>query len=273
MRDRQVGSQDYEWKPVLFTCLSERDVKSTRAYTVNRRSDRVERIDFARLSSLGQVAFVGGERVEVVFERRSDDTYQLNFQLSQYVEGNGIGARLRLRGWAKFRYVAIGYSVGPKSRLAFRHVKVSNPCQGRWMNVVFSHGDLAYGMQNDWKHVPDAKIGDIRIYIRGEPECNTAFLDVEEFLCWRESQPKARQLRADTTDPRTEGGLNDLRAVSNDIYGYLRKKFSEPDILVRDFLERRRFPIPSGSSPIQLEWPQGQAQPIGLETNTTYRYS
>ena len=273
MRERQVGSQDYEWESVLLTCLSERDVKSTRAYTVNRRSERVERIDFTRLSSLGQVAFVGGERVEVVFERRSDDTYQLNFQLPQYVKGNGIGARLRLRGWAKFRYVAIGYSVGPKSRLAFRHVKVSNPCQGRWMNVVFGHGDLAYGMQNDWKHVPDAQIGDIRIYIRGEPECDTAFLDVEEFLCWREPQPKVRQLRADTIDPRTEGGLIDLCAVSNDIYGYLRKKFSEPDILVRDFLERRRFPIPSGPSPIQLEWPQGQAQPIGLETNTSYRYS
>ena len=49
MRERQVGSQDYEWESVLLTCLSERDVKSTRAYTVNRRSERVESYRFYKI--------------------------------------------------------------------------------------------------------------------------------------------------------------------------------------------------------------------------------
>ena len=273
MSRNQAGPPVRDWEPHLLNCLSERRVASARVYSVAVPAQSGDRITLTDLITNGQAALIGVERVEVVFTRRADNTYQLQFNLPKRMTANGVGARFRLRGWSHFRYVAIGYSVGPRLRTLFRHVKIPNPAKERWIDFVFCHGDLIYGIQNNWRRVPDFRIRDVRIYISGTPASDVACLDVEELLCCRERQFEPDEPIPDTINATPVTPVMDLPTLLEAVYGYLCGQFLQVEFLVKGFVENRRFPIPIGSSPVQLEWPPTQPYPKGYKTNMTYRYS
>jgi hypothetical protein len=47
---------------------------------------------------------------------------------------------------------------------------VPNPAQASWFDITIAHGDIGFGLQNNWEHPGSALIGDFRIDVRGEPK-------------------------------------------------------------------------------------------------------
>lgn len=196
-------------------------------------------------------------------------SYQLRYVLDEPKIASGVGIRLRLSAWKKIRYVGVGYTHLGK----FRHVKIVNPRRDQWFDFSIGHGDIAYGLQNDWSFPLPAEIGDIRLYISGEPLDAGGTVEISRMWCWNESlSPETLpagyalpiwQMNAAERAP-VKAGLLEI------IDRYLRKCFRNSDEQAVAFMRDGTCPL---YGDISLSWPVGMALPPDLEKVGTYRFS
>lgn len=193
-------------------------------------------------------------------------THQVAFVLPKEFLANGLAARVRLQGWNSIRYLAFGYTY----QSGFRHIKVANPAQGQWLTISLVHGDIAYGIQNDWEHPPPANVSDVRIYLRAEPHQGKGAVEVEHFVCWQEVDRPAGKRTSSTLPvaPPPRGRVSpDLLSV---LYGYLRRCFRHVDEQAEAFMQAGQCPLYGET---QLAWQLDQLLPDGLATVGTYAFS
>lgn len=185
------------------------------------------------------------------------DSYQLRLKLPEAVLSNGIGARIRLRGWQQISYIAVGYS-GPNG---FQNVMARNPAQDQWFDFSAGHGDLAWGWRHGWDHPDDAQAPDIRLYIKGTPG-EAAHLDVADMLLWREA-PLDGEALAGQDLPLPPRVLHAIRA-------YELKCFRNYQSQARAFMEEGKCPL---YGDVLLDWPADAVLPPALPETGTYQFS
>jgi hypothetical protein len=195
-------------------------------------------------------------------------SYQCNYRFPVPRAGYGVGARIRLSSWKAIRYLGIGYPHEGK----YRHVKIVNPRIDDWFDFSIGHGDLAFGLQNDWESPPLAIIEGIRFYISGEPEPDGAVMDIARMWCWDETSDVLEPARIRL--PIWPSKPSEWAPVSSElleiIYHYLSKCFRIADDQARAFMENGVCPLYGESS---LKWPMWSATPSDLHTVGTYRFS
>jgi len=193
-------------------------------------------------------------------------THQVAFILPNKSLANGLAARIRLCNWSSIRYIAFGYT----HQSGFRHIKVVNPAQGQWLTVSLVHGDIAYGIQNDWNQPPPAEIADVRIYLRAEPLPGGGTVEVEHFICWKEAD-RPTNAQATCTLPLVLPPKNqvspDLLSV---LYAYLRKCFRHVEEQAEAFMQNGQCPLYGET---RLDWQLDQVLPDNLATVGTYAFS
>lgn len=193
-------------------------------------------------------------------------THQVAFRLPKPMLANGLAARLRLQSWSAIRYLAFGYTY----QGVFRHIKVVNPAQGQWLTVSLVHGDIAYGLQNEWNHPPASEITDIRVYLRADAAQGVGTLEVAQFICWEEAERPATEPTTATLPlilPAQKPVSPDLLSV---LYGYLLKCFRQVQEQAAEFLKSGRCPLYGET---QLDWQLERALPDNLATVGTYAFS
>lgn len=193
-------------------------------------------------------------------------THQASFSLGEVVRANGIAAKIRLENWGNIRYLAFGYTFDGQ----FRHIKVVNPAQGQWITISLLHGDIAYGIQNNWEHPPPADVSDLRLYLRAEPLSGGATIEVENFVVWEELE----HLPQAPTSCALPWVLPERKPVSPDLlqvlYGYLRKCFRHFDAQAEEFIKSGICPLYGET---QREWSEDQPLPKELAAVGTYAFS
>lgn len=196
-------------------------------------------------------------------------SYQLRYLLPNRLVLSGIGLCLRLSGWKRIRYLGVGYT----HEGVYRHVKIVNPRRDQWFEFSIGHGDIAFGLQNDWDYPPPTEIGDIRLYISGEPSTEGGTIDVSRMWCWNEPTSDDT-LPAGYALPIWHPGSTEWAQGRPDILEiidrYLRKCFRSSDEQATAFMRDGLCPLYGERS---LHWPVGMALPPDLEKVGTYRFS
>lgn len=200
-----------------------------------------------------------------------EGTYQFRFKLPKSQLSNGVSARFRLHGWKSLRYVGVGYT----HQNVFRHVKITNAARDQWIDFSIGHGDIAFGLQNEWANPPATEINDIRIYLRGTPSDDGATLDVEKLWCWRETESKPETWfsnhRENKTCTQDVAPLTPVRPELLDIvYAYLNKCFRSSEAQAQLFLTGGCCPLYGETA---LVWPSEQVLPNDLDKVGTYQFS
>lgn len=210
------------------------------------------------------------KHIESTFQGE-DGTYQFRFKLPHPLICNGVSVRFRLRGWKSLRYIGVGYT----HENVFRHVKITNAARGHWVDFSIGHGDITFGLQNEWITPPATEIGDIRLYLRGAPDSDGAILDVEKLWCWRESESKPEEWFSSRRDDSTyTSGVATLAPVSKDllnvVHAYLKKCFRFAEVQAKTFLAEGSCPLYGETA---LMWQSEKALPNDLATVGTYQFS
>lgn len=226
--------------------------------------DRHTPMSACRLASNGECQTLP-DRAEAFFAAGAD-SHRMSFRLPEPLLSNGLSVRVRLSGWASIRYVSCGYSCDG----LFRHIKVPNPAQSRWFDITIGHGDIGFGLQNNWEHPGAAMIGDIRIDVRGEPLADGARIEVQGILCWEEEstvpQQPATCTRPPVLPPRTAMPAGWREAV----HAYLGKVFRHADDQARAFMTSGLCPLISAA---RLPWPPDTALPTDLAEVNSHVFS
>lgn len=194
------------------------------------------------------------------------NTHQIFFRLPTPVRSNGLSIRIRINNWNSFRYLAFGYT----HQNAFRHVKVVNPAQGEWINLTFGHGDIGFGLQNNWEHPPPVDVSDVRVYLRAEPGAGGAGVEVEHFICWEEESVAETSPSTCTRPLVLPERKPVLPALLDVLYGYFRKCFRNVQTQAHAYMTEGQCPLYGG---VQLPWCANEALPSGLSTVGTYAFS
>lgn len=185
----------------------------------------------------------------------SKDTHTVQYQFAQPVSGVGVNSLIRLRQWDDIRYVAIGYMDGS----TFRHIKAPNILTQTWVELGFTHQDIIWQLQNGEPPVSNVKIDNIRVFVKGTPSPQGAYLDIAELEVVAET---VCQLPLDQQALKPQ--LLDL------IYDYLKNNLRSYREDANILLHTARCPMPGGA---HLDWPLHSAKPQGLEAVNTYRFA
>lgn len=130
---------------------------STTVHTVdiNQPDYQWSGVDRIELEDNTATAYVNGKH----------NTYIVRCKLPATVKASGVAASIYLGDWQHIDYVAIGYS----QTLGFKHIKAKNIRQNAWVDMGFSHDDIIWQLQNGHQQTSDANIGDIKLFIKGDP--------------------------------------------------------------------------------------------------------
>lgn len=229
-----------------------RDILECRHYSVGNTAEPFSK---ERLFGCDDIT-LGSDHVTASYSGELG-SYQLQLKLPDAFLANGVGARIRLRGWQQINYIAIGYS----GTGGFEHVKASNPAQDQWFDFSVGHGDLAWGWQHGWDQPEDAKAPDIRLYIKGTPG-EAAHLDVTDMLLWREEALDEEAL--------TDQDLPLPPRVLHAIRSYELKCFRDYQSQARAFMEDGKCPLYGN---VLLDWPVDAVIPPALSETGTYQFS
>ena len=217
-----------------------------------------------RVTSNGEIQSLP-DRTEAFFAA-GGDSHRISFQLPKPLLSNGLSVRIRLSGWGSIRYVSCGYSCDG----LFRHIKVPNPAQASWFDITIGHGDIGFGLQNNWEHPGSALIGDIRIDVRGEPLANGARIEVQSLLCWEEESAVTPQPATCTRPPLLPPRTAMPPGWREAMHDYLGKVFRHADDQARAFMTSGLCPLMSGA---RLPWPPDTALPTDLADVNTHVFS
>ena len=182
--------------------------------------------------------------------------YQLKLAVPTPAESaNGLTVRYRIRDWSSIRYLAIGHTLDGQ----FRHIKIPNPAQGEWVVFSVAYGDIAYWLNNSARANEAESIGDIRLYVSGEPSQSGAWIEFEWGAVWHEEE----------MDP----GITVKAGANTELFNALTRYFarSNPDIFRQVDAFFRHGACPMVGKQL-LEWPIDQSIPNGLTESGTYRY-
>lgn len=221
---------------------------------------------FREFKTNGNASLEFGEQSLVAKFDKPGNTHQLKISLPTKHRGNGVYARIRLNEWKSIKYLAFGYT----HEETFRHIKVTNPAQRQWIIIHLQHGDIGYGLQNNWEHPSSTDFNDLRIYLRAEPMDNGASVELEHFVCWEEADNSATGPTSATLPLALPDRTLVPHGLLDVLYGYLRKCFRHVQTQAEEFLQSGRCPLYGET---QLEWPLHQALPDGLSTVGTYAFS
>lgn len=190
----------------------------------------------------------------------SAGTYQLRFKLRTRFHGNGLSIRFKTSEWQKLNYIGIGYTHENK----YRHIKVVNAARDQWVEVSIGHGDLAFGIQNNWETPDAADIQEIKIYFKGQPLEQGSTFSIESIACWKESIEPPKWLEVESNIPRLP------EALVTSLYSYLKKCFKFSSKQAQQYLTEGTCPLYGN---ISLDWPVTSTLPSELESVGTYRFS
>ncbi|MET4690770.1 heparinase II/III domain-containing protein [Sinorhizobium fredii] len=240
------------------SCLDDRDLLRCEHFSLSGGADS-QPIDTTRLHcGLGSVT-VEADHVAVVLGASGDGaaiSEQLRFTVPEAPQSNGFGLRVRLRGWEKISYIAIGHT----EEGIYRHAKATHPLQDEWFDFCIGFRDLAWGWRNGWSTPQERPISDVRFYIKGVPGRNAGF-DFSDVWLWQEADQPNLVFGADQPIP--------TEVVSN-LIDYQRACFPDYGRLARDFMKSGRCPLAGN---ILLDWPVDTPLPPKLHDNGTYQYS
>lgn len=197
----------------------------------------------------------GMQHVSACFEGGAG-SYQLRLVLAEKMRANGVGTRIRLRGWKRIDYIAVGYTLD-----GFQHVKAANPILDTWFDFVVGHNDLAWGWRNNWQRPDPCEISDIRLYIKGEPD-QSGFLDVTDMYAFLESDTPWGAFAA-SASPIPARTMYAVRA-------YHKKAFRTYEEQARGFMERGICPL---NGNINLEWPVEEPRPAEFMAASTHQFA
>jgi hypothetical protein len=245
--------------------LSERTLRAWHRIGFGLQPDaRHTPMSVCRLTGNGQIQSLP-DRAEAFFAA-GGDSHRMSFLLPVPLLSNGLSVRIRLSGWGSIRYVACGYSCDG----VFRHIKVLNPAQARWFDITIGHGDIGFGLQNNWEHPASAMIGDIRIDMRGEPLVGGARIEVQGLLCWEEESAVTPQPATCTRPPVLPPRAAMPAGWREAVHAYLGKVFRHADDQARAFMTSGLCPLMSGA---RLPWPPDAALPTDLADVNTHVFS
>ncbi|MCA1406543.1 heparinase II/III family protein [Ensifer sp. IC3342] len=240
------------------TCLGDRDLLRCEHFRVLADADS-QPLDTARLNCGPGSVTARGDHIGVDFAALGDGaviSQQLRFSVPEGLLSNGVGARVRLRGWEKISYIAIGHTEDG----TYYHAKATHPLQDEWFDFCVGLRDLAWGWRNGWNTPQERAISDVRFYIRGVPG-RDAGCDISDIWLWQEADQPDRVFGMDQPIPSE---------VVSKLIDYQRACFPDYMRLARDFMESGRCPLAGNTL---LDWPVGTPLPPQLQDNGTYQYS
>ncbi|MFV0492259.1 MAG: heparinase II/III family protein [Pseudorhodobacter sp.] len=237
-------------------CLSDRDLLRLDHFSLR---EGVEKLDPARLNAGTGRIVPHSNRVMVEFGTTEDAgsiSQQLRFSLPEARMANGMGLRLRIRGWKSISYIGIGHT----DENRYCHVKAGHPRQDHWFDFCVGFADLAWGWRNDWDHPEDRPVSDIRFYIKGVPGPE-AGLDITDFYLWQET-------------PEPDAIFGEEHRIPADVMqslsDYNRSYFPNAVNQMHSFMEEGKCPLIHDTL---INWRVADSRPDGLEGNNTYQYS
>lgn len=196
------------------------------------------------------------------------NTHQIRLSLPNPYVANGLSIRFKISGWQSLKYMAIGYD----SSEGYKHIKLANTAINQWVDFSFGYGDLAFGIQNDWQHVVDSTVCEVKIFFKGHPLPEGSELKVEEVICWRErTTPPPWSSGPDQIDPNQKSKISRLPAVFIEkLYAYFEQCFTHSEQQVQAYLAHGDCPL---SGDVSLAWPAEKKLPDRLQDTGTYRFS
>lgn len=200
------------------------------------------RCDFSLSEGVVKACFDGGE-----------DSYIVNFELSRSAMSVGVKANVLFNGWKKVQYVAIGYSTPS----GFRHLKIKNIRQDYWVSIGFTHHDIIWLLQNGAGENDPAEIGNIRLFIKGEPIRSGARVEIRQLQL--QLNPYSNALQTNESD---RGALQDV------LYEHLNHALRNYEANATAYMQTGNYPMPGNKL---LNWPKLQRLPTGLNKVSTYR--
>jgi hypothetical protein len=253
-----------------FTCmflekhLSDREVMAWKCYSTPGSEYKPDQENSIFPLEVGAVVtnglIVSNEKLLQVEFQGGQGPYQVRLNSSESMLANGIGLRFRLVGWQLLRYVAIGYTYEG----AFRHVKIANAVQEKWIDFSIGHQDIAFGLQNDWQRPAATKVVDCQIYVSGIPSDKGSCVNIDSCWFWQEAESSPVWA---TDRPATVSVPSPLQDI---MYRYLKKHFKTADVQAKSFMEVGNCPLYGG---IELSWPYTAPLPTDLNTINTSRFS
>lgn len=260
VRSRAIATRA-DLEPRGFVPRRERQLEAWKCYAIAPRGSPLE-----PAFPVPEQAFVTDGRVsrvddtlDVSFSGR-EAAYQIKLRMPSRLRGNGLSIVFRLRGWSSIRYAALGYT----HATAFRHVKIPNPVQGRWVEFSVGHDDLIFRNQNAGDRPPADWISDLRVYVRGRPDREGAHVDLASLSCWRESDGERPWLLE--WDPRN--GVS--QAVVDILLAFERKALHDYATAAKAFMRDGVCPLFHG---VSLAWDAFSTVPEELPTAGHYQFS
>jgi len=180
------------------------------------------------------------------------DSYQVQFKLPKSMNAKGLLLNFSMRNWESINYVAVGFSQGAN----FKHVKIENPSQTLNIPLDLLFDSLAWKIHQKESMV---KIDDIRIYIKGKPKSQTAFVQLHEI-----GVIESKLLDAEDENFRLSSDT--LFQVTN----YLEQIFPKFKTQTDSFITVGTCPLINN---VNINWDIDSVAPVNLESNNTLRYS
>lgn len=235
-------------------CLSDRDI-----LWLEHTKLAIDLFDLTRLNcGRGEVA-AEQNHVAVSFGNSGNGeaiSEQVHLRITEPRAVNGLGVRVRVRGWKSVSYIAIGYTQNG----TYQHVKARHARQDQWFDFCVGHQDIAWGWCNNWEAPEARNIRDVRFYIKGVPG-EEAGCDLSDAWIWQEKEYPQDIFGKDAPVP--EG-------VAVNLHEYQQAYFPNYTEQALHYMNEGLCPLDGN---VLLEWPVRDALPTKLHLNGTWQYS
>lgn len=196
------------------------------------------------------------------------EIHQVRFKLPPHTLVDGLNVKFRISDWSVLKYLAIGYGTDEN----FHHIKIVHPTRNKWVVFSLGYSDLAFGIQNDWKHPGTSEAQEVKFYFKGTPLPTGSTLEIEEIACWKESDDQPTWLTQfgviDSNGTRSISRLPEEFVCS--VYNYLGKCFRDVDAQIESYMSNGTCPLYGNKS---LSWPSKKRLPNTFDEVGTYRFS
>lgn len=238
-------------------CLLDRDIFWRDSFAIDGRGDTRPLDPTLVNCGPGRVS-AGDTYITVAFDPSDGEaiSQQARYPVQDERPASGMGMRLRIHGWNRIDYIAIGHTGGK----TYHHVKATHPRQGEWFDFCVGFQDLAWGWRNAWDVPQDTAIEDVRFYIKGVAGSD-ARVDISDIHVWQEAK-----------HPNTALGPDAPLSVqmTDALTTYQKLYFPEYFRLALEFMTTGACPLAGNTL---IDWPLDTRLPPDLNDNGTYQYS
>lgn len=227
----------------------------------------------ANYYALETTAFKGNARTRITacglgfLFHEDKKTHQIRFSLPKPYLANGLTIRFKTSSWQSLKYVAIGFNCAE----GYQHVKLANVAINQWIDFSIGHGDLVFGIQNDWQPTADLMVSQVKIFFKGQPLPEGSELEIEEIVCWKERITPEWLGVLDHTERQPHNNPPRLPAALTDkLHSYFEKCFTHSERQIQAYLTQGNCPL---YGEVSLAWPAHKKLPEDLHATGTYRFS